>query len=357
MRDNYAIREYHTGDEKEINDLFNIVFKQKRSLNGWYWQYRDNPAGNANLIALAEVSGRIVGQHANVPVYFRFKNETIRSAQSVDNLVHPSFRGGKIIRDTYRLSLDLFAKEGVSFAYGFPNEIYYPFGKRMLRYKDLCPLPTMVKRLNWRLAFKKRLPGLFPFLQPVIQRLSADLCRLPVILNRSYKKKLTIERSSSLGSDMDKLWEMTKDRYGIMAIRDQRFLKWRYLDNPHNSYEIFVAQNEEPLGYIVTKISRRGEHLVGYIVDILSTDKKIDSLLVRATLNYFISKRVDYSLCRILKEDEVYNILLDYGFREKETFPDTPVIYQVYNNEMDLSFFKDPGNWHLTYGDQIDAEL
>jgi hypothetical protein len=356
VRDSYTIRDYHTGDEKEINDLFNLVFKQNRSLNGWYWEFKDNPAGRSKLIALAEVEGKIVGQHSNVPVYFRFKNETIRAAQSVDHLVHPGFRGGKIIRDTYRRALDLFARDGVSFAYGFPNQVYYPFGKRMLKYNDLCPLPTMFKRLSWRLAFKKRLPGLFPFLQPVIQGLSADFYRLPVIL-RSHKKKLSIKRLLSLGSEIDSLWQITKDRYGIMAIRDQKFLKWRYLDNPHNSYEIFMAQNERPLGYIVTKISRRGEHLVGYIADILSIDREVDNFLIGASLSYFISKRVDYSLCRILKEDEIYNILLKYGFREKKTFPATPVIYQLYNNEIDPFFFKDPRNWHLTYSDQIDAEL
>jgi hypothetical protein len=357
VRNNYAIREYHVGDEGEINDLFNLVFKQNRSLNGWHWEFRDNPAGDSKLIALAEVEGKIVGQHSNVPVYFRFKNETIKAAQSVDHLVHPGFRGGKIIRDTYRRALDLFAREGVSFAYGFPNQIYYPFGKRMLRYNDLCPLPTMFKRLNWRLAFKKRIPSLLSFLQPIIQRFSADIYRLPVILNRSHKKKLSIQRLSSLGSEIDNLWEMTKDRYGIMAIRDRRFLKWRYLDNPHDSYEIFMVRDEKPLGYVVTKISKKGEHLVGYIVDILSADRRVDNFLIGATLNYFISRRVDYSLCRILKEDDVYNILLDYGFEEKKTFPATPVIYQLYNNEMDPCFFKDPGNWHLTYGDQIDAEL
>jgi hypothetical protein len=357
VRNGYVTREYRAGDEKEINNLFNLVFKQNRSLNGWHWLFGENPA-SLNLISIAEVAGKIVGQHANVPLYFRFKNETLKTVQSVDHLVHPGFRGGKIIRDTYRLSLDLFAREGVSFAYGFPNEIYYPFGKKMLKYRDLCPLSTLFKRLNWRLAFKKRFPGLPSFLQSGIQKLSADLYRLRLILNSLGKRKLSIKRISSLDSDIDKLWEMTKDRYGIMAVRDLRFLKWRYMDNPQNSYEIFVAQHKKPLGYIVTKISRKGEHLVGYIVDILSINKTVDNFLIGTTLSYFISKGVDYSLCRILKEDEVYNILLDYGFRKKEAFlPDIPVIYQVYDDKMDLPFFKDLRNWHLTYGDQIDAEL
>lgn len=357
MRDGYTIREYRVGDEKEINDLFNLVFKQNRSLNEWYWQFRDNPAGSANLIAVAEVTGRIVGQHANVPVYFKFKDKIVKAGQPVDNLIHPSFRGGKSIKDTYKLSCYLYVREGMTFGFGFPNEIYYPVGKKLLKYEDLCPLPTMFKRLSWRLPFKKKFPMLPSYLQLGIQKLSMKFYRLPVILKGLSRRTLSLERLSFLGSDMDRLWEKAKDRYGIMAIRDYRFLKWRYLDKPDGPYDILLAQDGNPLGYVVAKVTRKEEHLVGYIVDILSIDKTVDNFLIGTTLNYFISKKVDYSLCRILREDEVYNILLDYGFRENEAFPSTPVVYQIFDNEVDCSFFKNLRNWHLTYGDQIDVSF
>lgn len=362
MRSNFIIREYRSGDEKDINDLFNFVFKQNRPLSKWYWQYRDNPAGISNFIALAESDGRIVGQHANVPVYFKLNDKILKTVQSVDNFVHPDFRGGKIIKETYRLACELYVKGGVSFAYGFPNNIYYPFGKRWLKYKDLCPLPTLFKRLNWRLASMKRFPFLPSFFQSQIQSLSANFYKLQIILKSLTKRKISIKKMPSLVSDIDKLWEITKDRYKIIAVRNYKFLKWRYHDKLNDPYEFFIAYQEKPIGYIVVKISIKGGHLIGYIVDILSIDKIVDTFLIGYALNYFISKKVDYSLCRILREDEVYNILINYGFTEKAIFPPTPVIYEIFDyhvfpDEKAIEFFKSPGNWHLTYGDQIDAEF
>ena len=355
MRNDYTVREYRVGDDKEINELFNLVLKDNRFLNEWYWQFRDNAVDKASLIAVAEVAGKIVGQHANVPVYFKLKDKMVNTEQVVDILIHPSFRGGKCVRDTYKLSRDLYVREGMSFGIGFPNEIYYPVGKKLFKYEDLCPLPTMFKRLNWRLAFKRRFSRLPSSLQSGIQRLSVFFYRLPVILKGLGRRTLSIQRS--LSSDMDKLWDRAKDRYGIMALRDYRFLKWRYIDKPHDLYEILVArdEDEEPLGYLVLKVARKREHLVGYIVDILSIDRTVDDFLIGAALEYFILKRLDYSLCRILKEDEVYNILRDYGFRENKAFSSTPVLYQMFDNEMELPFFRDRRNWHLTYGDQIDV--
>ena len=314
MRNDYIVRKYRVGDEKEINDLFNLVFKQSRSLDEWYWQFRDNPAGSANLITIAEIAGKMVGQYANLPVYFKCKDQTVKVGNPVDNFIHHNFRRRGLLRDMFQFQFLVAEKHGISFGFGMPNEIYYPVGKRFLKYKDLCPLPTLFKRLNWRLAFKKRVPTLPSFLESATQRLSAEFHRMSVNLNSSRERKLSIRSLSSLASDIDRVWERAKDRYGIMITRDYKFLRWRYLDKPHDAHEILVAQDEEPLGYLVTKVARKEGHLIGYIVDILSVDRAVDSFLIEEVLKYFISKKVDYSLCRILKEDEVYNTLLDHGF-------------------------------------------
>jgi hypothetical protein len=123
------------------------------------------------------------------------------------------------------------------------------------------------------------------------------------------------------------------------------------LDKADGPYEIFLAGDKNPAGYVITKMAERGGHLVGYIVDILSVDSSVDDFLIGAALDYFISKKADYSLCRIIREDEVYGSLIAYGFKASGS---TPFIYQMFDEKIDLTFFTDPCNWHLTYGDQID---
>ena len=41
--ENIIIRRYKEGEEKEINDLFNQIFNEKRPIEEWYWKFRDNP--------------------------------------------------------------------------------------------------------------------------------------------------------------------------------------------------------------------------------------------------------------------------------------------------------------------------
>lgn len=354
VRSEYTIRQYRTGDENEINDLFNMVFMQNRPLNLWNWQFRDNPAGSANLVTIAKAAGKIIGHYANLPVYFKYIEKTVKAAHPVDNLIHQDYRGSKLIRDMFQYQFMVAKKNDISFGFGMPNEIYYPVGKRYLKYKDLSALSTLFKRLNWRLSFEKRVPKSPSSFNSAVQQLSAKLHRLPIIYKGLPKKNISVRMFSSFDAGIDRLWEKAKDRYGIMAIRNSGFLKWRYIDKPHDAYKILVAYNEEPLGYIVAKVERKDDHLIGYIVDILTVSKDVDNLLIGSALDYFISKKADYCLCRILKEDETYNVLSDYGFAENEAFSSTPVVYHLFKDEIDTSFFKNPGNWHLTYGDQLD---
>lgn len=357
MKKQYIIRDYKSGDEGALNDLFNLVFNQKRSLKKWHWLYRNNPLGNINLIAVAEVEGKIIAQHANVPLSLKYRDKNVVIGQPVDNLIHPDFRGGRLIKDIHKLASDQYVREGLPFGFGFPNEIYYPVGKKLLKYEDLCPMPTFFKRLNLRLSLKKRLP-LFPSsLESVIRQLSAKTYRLQVLMKKSGEKGIAIQNLSTLNNDMDILWERAKNRYGIMTTRDYRFLKWRYMDKPDDSYHIIFAKDDKPAGYVVLKISKRGKHLIGYIVDILSINTLIDKILIGAALDYFISKKADYSLCRILREDDLCNTLKGYGFKEHAGFLAIPVTYQQFDKELDLSYFKNPVNWHLTYADQIDVEF
>lgn len=352
----YKVRAYREGDEKEINDLFNLIFNKNRSLDEWYWLFRDNLNSERNLTSVAEAGGKIIALHANVPGFCKFKDDIVMVGQPVDNLVHPDFRGMRITKDVHGLSYDFYAREGMSFGFGFPNKVYYKVGKRWLKYEDLCPIFIMLKRLNLRLAFKTRVPSFLHFLQHGVRMLSGQYYRFSVMFNRLPKPNLSIQELSDVNSSLDILWERARDRYQIMTVRDSRFLKWRFADKADGPYDILMAQDDGPAGYVILKTAKKGDELVGYIADILSINRSVDHFLIGAALSYFAAKGVDYCLCRIVREDEVYEALLDYGF-DADKFSSTPVIYQMFDKGIDLAFFRDPKNWHLTYCDQIDAEL
>jgi len=90
----YVVRKYKEGDERGINDLFNEIFNENRSLEEWFWKFKKNPLAEINLIAVAESQGKIIGQYASLPTLFKYKDKVLKASVVVDNLLHPEFRGG-----------------------------------------------------------------------------------------------------------------------------------------------------------------------------------------------------------------------------------------------------------------------
>lgn len=92
--ENVIIRRLKEGDEKEINDLFNQIFNEQRSIEEWYWKFRDNPLGYLNLTSVAESGGKILGQYSNLPYFFKYRDMILKFGMVVDNFVHPELGGG-----------------------------------------------------------------------------------------------------------------------------------------------------------------------------------------------------------------------------------------------------------------------
>ncbi|MBU0754142.1 MAG: GNAT family N-acetyltransferase, partial [Planctomycetes bacterium] len=70
---NWTVRPYEPGDEEGILKLFNTVFSEvnpkfeHRTMEEWYWQFRDSPLGNQTTVAVAE-DGEVIGQYTSIPM-------------------------------------------------------------------------------------------------------------------------------------------------------------------------------------------------------------------------------------------------------------------------------------------------
>ena len=69
-KDPFFTRAYLEGDEHEILALFIEVFKTDRSLDHWYWKFRDNPYGSHRICLGVSGEREIVSQYAGYPVPF-----------------------------------------------------------------------------------------------------------------------------------------------------------------------------------------------------------------------------------------------------------------------------------------------
>lgn len=158
---------------------------------------------------------------------------------------------------------------------------------------------------------------------------------------------------NSFDEKFDSFWNRVKGQYEIIGVRDRQYLNWRYR-KPGNNYEVIVAELAgEIIGYIVIKTQIESEHIVGYIVDIL-IDKSLEasSFLIKQALLRFLSKKVDYVLCWMMKDISLYNTLRNYGFIENDVYPPiNATFYTIDKQSLDGTFIGNPRNWYLTMGD------
>src|SRR5262245_42298451 len=135
MEPKIAVRFYRDGDAQALNDLFNRVFARARTLEHWRWKYLDAPAAHAETIAIAEVDGSIVGAYGGILVRFKVADSVLLAALAVDLGILPGRRLGWTQMALFRAYNERIRALPVGLAFGFPNEVAYQVGKRLLGHK------------------------------------------------------------------------------------------------------------------------------------------------------------------------------------------------------------------------------
>lgn len=139
----WTIRVYEPGDEHDILELFNSVFRVDnpdfvpRKLSHWNWRFRDNPEGHQTLLAIAD--DRVVGLYTGIPARWRFPYGTGLGTQAVDSCIAPEYR--RSLRKTglfmtlARQWFDEFrGPDKNHIGYGFPNPQAFRIGTKRLGY-------------------------------------------------------------------------------------------------------------------------------------------------------------------------------------------------------------------------------
>jgi hypothetical protein len=214
--DGYEFREYQTGDEQQLVDLFNLVFRADpdgptlRTLAEWRWQFLDGPGGWRIWLALH--TGRIVAQSAGIGYRACCEGRETRFSQSVDSLVHPEHRTGLKHPGLFvRTVLPYISAYGGSrdlVFFGWPNRAALRIGRAYLGYELVRCQPLL-----------GRDPGSGPATLPE-----------------------GVDLASSLDARVESLWRRCARHFGATALHDQAFLDWRFRRAPSRTYE-FLGLN------------------------------------------------------------------------------------------------------------------
>jgi hypothetical protein len=229
-----TIRPYRPGDEHAILRTFNLVFREvcgpgfvDRTLEQWRWAYLDNPAGHRISLAVAD-DGTIASQYAGMPMLCDTPWGEQRFVHCVDSMTHPAFRQGLQAKSLFvETCLPFWAHGravGDALFYGFPVDAAFRIGQRYLKYELLRVIDFLIRELQ-----AEPLPAA-----------PADVA---------------VARVDAVPADVGGLYERVRADKQTLVRRDQRYLGWRYVDNPaRGDYELWTARRDGALvGLLVLK--------------------------------------------------------------------------------------------------------
>jgi SAM-dependent methyltransferase len=223
-KDNFFMKSYAQSDEYNILPMFNKVFHVSRTLNHWYWKFRDNPYGSYKISVASSEEGVLVAHYAgySVPFYFSLdKRKNFLSYQIGDTMTSPDVRnvGRGRTGILARMSYYFYAKfcEGhVPFIYGFNTANIKKLGMRCLGYTYIDPVTLWVKDIA-KDPFK-------------------PLSRIKRLFSGYSVKEI-----HSISDEWDVFFDRVCDFYIFLVRRDSTYLKWRYLECPDRIHRIFAV--------------------------------------------------------------------------------------------------------------------
>jgi len=341
-------------DVKGISDLITQMHPESpkwmnlrsRSPEYYNWIYFKNPVGNA-IVFCAKHNGKIISTFAMAPKSFYFFGKEIVIAKTMDMFTHDDYQGLGLMSKLSKLVFDKSKEQMTQMWYVTPSVNSYPIFKNKWKYKETVKLYYCLNLLD-------PIPLLRAHLNKAIIK---KLLWLPSVCFKNINNIINIKNPKNLiyldsfGDDVDALWSNMKDHLKISIIRDSKYLKWRYIDNPDSYKIIGIDSSDGLLGIIVLKETIRKGLKIGEIMDLLyvKCDRSIARTLLKASLFYFKHSGCAAAQTWTIKDSGLEKDYKACGF----IFPRKEVKF-LFSPETAYPEFYSPHSWYLTQGDGND---
>jgi GNAT superfamily N-acetyltransferase len=186
----------------QVLALFRLVFGREMSPEFYRWRFLDNPFGPPMVSLLWD--GPVLAGHYAASAMRAYVDGERLGAQSMTTMTHPDYRGKGVFP---RLAEHLYASmaaQGAALIWGLPNVNSHFSFVRKLGWRNVGVLVTMTK------AVDDASPP------------SNDA--LPEV---------------AIGDDVTRLFQESLDGRIWASVRDARYMRWRYVDNPTARYRCY----------------------------------------------------------------------------------------------------------------------
>lgn len=226
-------------EAEAVNDFYNFVYKENRSLATFRWEFMNAPAGKAvYVIAKDAATGRVVGTQCAIPIILETADgRKIRSAKSEDTLVDPSYRGLSIFERMYDLLFEACKADGILYIWGFTSA-KKPFSKLGFEIPFDHSQSLLVNGIGTSYRYLSKLNTKNTFVS------KAKIAALCIYAKCASWKRLFVKNAPSLegvtithGSkneliDIAQAIKLNTNQ-GFWIHQDLPFLTWRLRDNPY----------------------------------------------------------------------------------------------------------------------------
>jgi len=339
-----------TEDEKQaILELTKKTFGDVEIANSAYfdWQYRSNPEGKAIVLLAIDDSKNnlLIGTNAIIRTRLLIDGKETFSFLACNAQVNSDYRKKRIFYKLLLSTSNSATNNGISSIFAFPNNnSFNSYIKEDA--VEITTLPLLVRPIK---------PSQY-FRSPIKQILKP--------FDIFWKKKQTFpsnieQLDGNFDDSFETLTKKTSKRISVINSRKKEFLNWRYKDHPTRKYTIFtLKQNNELIGYIITKIHFLDKNKIGVIVDyMVNSDFKNKhhlKALVDKAISYFWDNDVSVAIVTSNKDLLENKLLHKSGFFVVPSFLKPEPLHfmvRITNDDekhMKLTKFD---NWFFSFGD------
>jgi GNAT superfamily N-acetyltransferase len=242
----FTIREVNSDDIAALFELYRNTHPDRNLVKedwerDWKWMFSEVPLGANIWVAVHE--NRIVGQYPIVKSNMKILDNICISAQNVDLMTDPDYRGKGIFKRLEKVAIEELAKSDITFTFGFPNKASKA-GHIKSGWTEISKMSILVKPLLIR--------GLISHL---------------ISMDYSAKNSIAISGIESFDEDISVLTNNFSKGIDLIGIRDAAFLNWRYPSN-RGYLKYLCSQGERKTGYYVMKISKFKGFKIGILFDL-----------------------------------------------------------------------------------------
>lgn len=221
---NYTIREYQKGDEEKINEAFNQIFKQNRSIEEWFWKFEPEK-NNSRIVVAVDDEGNIMAHYAAVIVPMILDGRLIKGAQNLDSfsLERPDVLKRRLFIKTARKFIKDYGESlDIPYFYGSNSGKILELGKLLFKYTEEVPVTYLHKNTQR------------------YQRAVGKFIRNWVW--KWFSKQVPFEIE-----ELDNLWQESKSRYKVSVVKDGSYIKHRYIDHPSRKYIYITSRKNKKI--------------------------------------------------------------------------------------------------------------